>query len=487
MFYDPGEGVVEICAESQSVRQDIAVCFAEAGLGMNLSNKPLTFLEYDLSELQRTLRLPWVETPGFSVIQAAITELDVRPNNPLHRVSLKVTIDDDIERLAARYLGGSNILARGVLSRAMLSVRYSRAGSRQAKTLNIGVSYPNRCNLRSNPYAEKRRLGRMLLEGWGILRTSRSMSPDEERALFPMLLDLHDFNVEMMIERDLSAHGFDVPRLIELRIAEPRGRLTRMLIDEDDGDPDLVEVHEGLAGTTEYTDVTGRQAWAPGAIVRKIGVNTAYLSELILKELQGLLKRKAISVLDTNLTALGAMDLLGEAPVYLTRRLDDASVFCNLDVLLRGMDAPGAGLVLTTTRSPMRCIARNVVISLHDVLTEGSDGPVVSAEAIATLYRQRRPLALGGKTVQLLDNAFGGKTLHLPDRPELVIAGEKQVLVIERLVNAYNSGTPIVPAGALMEGMSSGSPSHVFGSRWKTIVDVYICKVGEREGWRLMA
>ncbi len=285
-------------------------------------------------------------------MQAAITELDVRPNNPLHRVSLKVTIDDDIEQLAARYLGGSNLLARGVLSRAMLSVRYSRVGSRPAKTLNIGVSYPNRCNLRSNPNAEKRRLGRMLLEGWGILRTSRAMSPDEERALFSMLLDLHDLNVEMMTERDLSAHGFDVPRLIELRIAEPRGRLKRMLIDEHDADPDLVEVHEGLAGTTEYTDATGRQAWAPGELVRKIGVNAAYLSELILKELQGLLKGKAISVLNPNLTALGTIDLLGEALVYLARRLDDASVFCDLDVLLRGMDAPGVGLDRRSRRRP---------------------------------------------------------------------------------------------------------------------------------------
>ena len=31
------------------------------------------------------------------------------------------------------------------------------------------------------------------------------------------------------------------------------------------------------------------------------------------------------------------------------------------------------------------------------------------------------------------------------------------------------------------------SDASLSAGRWKTIVDVYICKVGEREGWRLMA
>ena len=252
LFYDPKEGIVEICADSPSVRQDVAVCFAEAALGMDLSNKPLTFLEYDLTELQRTLSLPWVETPGFTIVRAAITELDLRPSNALHRVSLKVTMDDDIGRCVARYLASGNLLSRGVLCRAAISVRYAPDGGRR-KTLYVSVSYPNRCNLRSNPDAEKRRLGRTLLEGWGILRTSSAMSPGEEFALFPKLLDLYDIHVETMTESELTAHGFDVQQLIDLRLAAPKGRLTNLLIEEDDG-PELVEVSEGLAGTAEYTD-----------------------------------------------------------------------------------------------------------------------------------------------------------------------------------------------------------------------------------------
>ena len=183
---------------------------------------------------------------------------------------------------------GQPDVAWGSVPRCHLGTLCPDGGRR--KTLYVGVSYPNRCNLRSNRDAEKRRLGRTLLEGWGILRTSRGMSRRRVSPL-PKLLDLYDLNVETMTEGELAARGFDVQQLIDLRLAEPRGRLTHMLIEEDDG-PELVEVCEGLAGTAEYTDATGRQAWAPGALIRKIGVNTSYLTELILREIEGLLSRR---------------------------------------------------------------------------------------------------------------------------------------------------------------------------------------------------
>lgn len=486
LFYDPEQGIVEICAESPSVRQDIAVCFAEAGLGMNLSNKPLTFVEYDLGQLQRSLTLPWVDVDGFSIERAAVTELDFRPGNPLHRVSVKVTIDDDMRELVGRYLGAGNPLSRGALSRAAISVRFSRIGSQRRKTLNVAVSYPNRCNLRSQDDPEKRQVGRALLEGWGILRTSRAMSPQEERSIFPVLLDLYAQNVGTMTERELASHGFDVQQLIDARIAEPCGRLSQIGVEED-GAFDVFEAIEGISGTAEFTDIQGGQAWAPGALVRKIGINQAYLLELILREARALLSRTATAPMGKSLLSLGTMDILGEAPVYLARRLDDVDAVCDVDLGLRGVDRPGIGLVLSAGPTPLPCIGRNVVISLHDVLTADPASPALSLDAISDLYRQRKGLALGGRRVELLRNPLGGMTLHLPDRPELILTGEKQLLVVDRLVKAFRAGTPVVPTSELMAKTGSDSPSHAFGKRWSHIVDIYICKFGERGGWRLIA
>lgn len=484
LFYDPGQGIVEICAESPSVRQDIAVCFAEAGLGMNLSNKSLTFVEYDLRQLQKSLTLPWVDVEGFSILRAAITELDFRPGNPLHRVSVKVTIDDDMRSLVERYLGAANPLSRGALSRAMISVHFSRIGSRQQKTLNVAVSYPNRCNLRSQEDPEKRQVGRALLQGWRILRTSHAMSPQEERAIFPALLDLYAQNVGMMTERELASHGFDVQQLIDARVAEPRGRLSRLGVEEEE-DFDVFDSIEGIGGTAEFTDSRGGQAWAPGALVRNIGINEAYLAELILRELQVLLHRTATAPIGKNLLSLGSMELLGDTPVYLARRLDDADAVCDVDLRLRGFGMPGVGLILSAGETPALCIGRNVVISLRDVLEAKPAAPALSEDAVRDLYRQRRGLALGGQNVELLDNPFGGKTLHLPDRLELVLNGDKQLLVVERLVQAFRAGTPVVQTCDLMAGTGSDSPSHAFGKRWSHVNDAYICKVGNRSGWRL--
>jgi len=108
---------------------------------------------------------------GFDIEHVAVVEVDARPDNYKHRAGLKVTADDDIEEVAESLFCKDHLFSRAAcISRVVISVRYTQHGSDKTKTLNITLSDPNRCNLRSNRDPVQRDLGYVLLTAWGILR-----------------------------------------------------------------------------------------------------------------------------------------------------------------------------------------------------------------------------------------------------------------------------------------------------------------------------
>ena len=136
---------------SPSVRQQVAGCFAETGLKLDLSGKPLTLKQYNMGRFLDSLRLTPPRVDGFDIEHVAVVEVDARPDNYKHRASLKVTADDDIEAVAESLFGKDHLFSRAAcISRVVVSVRYTQHGSDKTKTLNITLSDPNRCNLRSN-------------------------------------------------------------------------------------------------------------------------------------------------------------------------------------------------------------------------------------------------------------------------------------------------------------------------------------------------
>lgn len=88
-----------------------------------------------------------------------------------------------------------------------------RLAKPRARTLNITLSHPNRCDLRSNRDPVERDLGFRLLEAWHILEPLEPLSAGDERALFPALLDLHDMQVDVVVARQLRRRGLDVDAL----------------------------------------------------------------------------------------------------------------------------------------------------------------------------------------------------------------------------------------------------------------------------------
>ena len=115
-----------------------------------------------------------------------------------------------------------------------------------------------------------RKLGYDLLEHWGVLQPLRTLGPDDRRRLLSALLALYDLGATTWTEHELSERGFDVEAFAGHGFVEPAGRLRDLLIDEDDGSPEVVQVGAGIGETGEFEDFGGRPAWVPKTLVQDV-------------------------------------------------------------------------------------------------------------------------------------------------------------------------------------------------------------------------
>lgn len=193
LIYTPVTKQIEICAGSPGVRHSAARCFAETVLHHDVSRKPLTWKHYDLSRFDTTLSLPLPVVAGFNMVLAKVLEAEIRLGGWSRRLSLKVSIDDDVEEVARQYLGASNVFARSDgFSRISIAVRYQVDGDARERTLNITIAGEKSCNLPSNRDPVQRRLGYALLESWRLIHTLKQMEASEVRLLSPKLIRLFD-------------------------------------------------------------------------------------------------------------------------------------------------------------------------------------------------------------------------------------------------------------------------------------------------------
>lgn len=475
LIYSPRRGIVEVCAPSPSMRQDVAVAFAEVGLGQDLSNKPLSFKLYNLSRFRASLVLPHHQPEGLPVERVSVVEVDLCLEDRRRRLTLRGLVGDDIEAVAETYLGSRHLLRRHPVARVVIAVEYRPARGRKTRTLKITLSEPNRCNLRGNPDAELRKLGYDLLEHWGVLTALRTLGPHDGRKLLPSLLELYDLGLPTHTERDLQERGFDVAAFSGLGFIEPAGRQDNMLVDEDDGSPELVEVGYGIAGTGEFEDFQGGTAWQPKALVTKYRINRDWILETILKELFPDVRFRAVAAGAPELHRLGELQLGDETVVcYLARSLSIPAVLRNIDDHLRGGATPGVGLVLSAGAPSIGFVGSHVVLDVHSFLRGEADGGALDLDALRLAYRSAKARARNGSTVELAKAGGGFATLHMPGKTPLTLIGEKQVAIFEKLVDAYRDGVLLVPTARLVEGTGSNAVRQSFGGRWKDVENVYL-------------
>ena len=480
LLYSPNDGVLEVYSPSPSVRQQLAACFAESGLKLDLSDRPLTLKQYNFTRFLTSLSLSTPMVPGFDIDRVAVVEVDARPDNPKHRAGLKVTVDDDIEDVAAAIFGQDHLFKRATsVARIVIAVRYTQDGSDKTKTLNITLSEPNRCNLRSNRDPVQRDLGYALLTAWKILHQVTPLTSDQEHALFPALLQLFDQTKNEVPGQFFLSRHLDPDALLDGGFIGRRGRFTVLLLDEDGISHEVAVRSAGKPGFICYTHpADGKNIELPMSAAEKYAVRRDWLDEIVLKRIKGHLVKFEASKLDDQLTYLGEIRLNTEVvPCYLARDLRTPSTLQRLDILLRGLSDKGVGLIFSAGRDNPLCLGPNVITAVADYISDSSDGQLLDIAKVASAYSLGKQLARGGMVLDLVKTDNYSASLRIPGKPPLPLAGPKAIAFFQALVDAYRNASPAVPTKQLMSaaGSASSTPSQLLGRTfWASVEGVYV-------------
>lgn len=490
LIYTPSMRQIEVCADSPVVRQKVASAIAEVILGYDVSQKPLTWKHYNLSRFRTALRLPLTCIDGYDIRDARVIEAEIRLGAWSRKLSLKVTVEDDIDTVAARYLKPNNIFKRADgFSRIGIAVIYSRVGEGKERSLNITISGSKSCNLQSNRDPDERALGYALLKAWGILSAFRELDSGDLRAMFLQLVQLDERVEDEVSGAYLREVGLDPRRLVEGGLLERRSRQDIVLL-EDDIDAEITAGPSPMVGMVRTIGLFGEAGGErPASDFEMYAINRQWLHETVLRLMKPLLSNRASLTLDPDLTLLGTMPINGaDAPVYFARRLDDLKTVGRLDLALRGRKGTGVGIVLSASAEMPGCLGANVVVPLMSIVSSEDEEFMLSRNGIQLAHRNFYSLARGGAAPQVIRSGKHSATLHVPGKDPLNLIGGVQIAIFERLVNAHKEGTPDVQVKELMVGRGSLSPQQAFRkSDWKSILDVYISKGGKRGYWRLLA
>lgn len=480
LLFSPDEGVLEVYSASPSVRQQVAACFAETGLKIDLSVRPLTLKQYNFKRFLTSLNLSTPTIAGFDIERVAVVDVEVRPDNPKHRVGLKVSPSDDIEEVAEALFGKDHLFKSAVsLARIVIAVRYTQYGTKKSKTLSITLSEPNRCNLRSNRDPVQRDLGYALLTAWSVLHQVKPLTPNQERALFPALLQLFDQVSKEVPGQFFLTRGLDPEALLDGGLIEPRSRYVSLLLDEDGTTHEVKVRSAGKPGVIAYDHPKdGRTVELPASAADKYAIRRDWLDEIVLKRLKAPMVSAELIKLDENLTYLGTIKLGADvAPCYLARDLRSPATLQRLDILMRARSDKGVGLVLSAGRDHPLCLGPNVIATVADHLVGREHPSSFDIDRLASAFTQGKQLARGGMIVDLVKKDNYSATLYIPGKPSLALAGVKAIGFFQALVDAYHKGSPAVPTKQLMNsaGSSAGTPRQLLGNDlWNSIEGVYV-------------
>lgn len=458
LIYTPVEQRIEICADTAPERALVSECFATEVLGHDVSTKPLTWVNYDLSQFFRTLTLAPPAVPGFLVDKTALVEIEMRLARWKQRLRLSVPFGDEIEKTAQSYLAPARVLQRASgISRAVIAVRYRREESDPPSLLEITISDRNRCSLLSDPDPELRRLGRTLLTEWKIQHPFRDLSSGELGDFLPLLLELHDRGEHKVAATFFSERKSDPGRLVEAKLIVQKDFDDSVIDDFDDED---------------IPPAKDRMLYA---------ISTEWLEQRIIEALQSVLSTPGKQEITTRLFFIGSMSIDGkDVPCYLARGLGEQKWFVDAEVQLRMRSGAGPGIVFCGKDPGWKCIAANLIMTLPPA-TDGSAGFArLDKGYVETFFRSNLGLALGGTALTLVENADGESgTLHVPGKPELPLFSEQQVHCFRLLVDAKKKGLPGVKTRDLIAGSKSSGIQQMLGKKRWPVFQGYIEDLGQ--------
>lgn len=493
VVFTPSTGTIQVRADTKVIRRDVAESFAQVVLEQNLSNKPLSFREYDLSRFFDSFSLSCPELDNFHIESAGVIRAEISIWHLGNRLSLATTINEDIDDLIDRQPGLRAIFQRAVAIRFIeIAVRYTCSGETTERTLDFTISDQNSCSLLSLPDERERILGHRLLRHWKILRELRQSDETEEKVILPVLLEIWNSGLDELTGSWLQQRGIEETLLTSTGFLEPAGWEDLDLIDDDD-----VGLADGKVYTEKkenreqaYLKPAEGQEIAAGDVdrYRKFRVDQNWMIEHLRSVLAGSLNAPLVETLSTDLTSLGGMEIDGSTvPVYLARKLDDPRVLADSDHVLRSRSNLGIGLVLCAEKEPFRCLAANVLSSVADHLESLDQTATISADTLRTAYRNNRMLAQGGQAVVLVWDGGEAGELFVPGKGSIQIRGQNRLEIIDRLVKAHLNGPQPLATGDLIKGFGGQQLPNIFGNAlWKRLNGHFI-RSPDRGLWEIAA
>ncbi|MFC4669445.1 hypothetical protein ACFO5X_12855 [Seohaeicola nanhaiensis] len=261
LVYSQRRQLIEVCARDATERREVANIFAGETLRHDLSNKPLTQKNFDLSRFRRSLKLPIPDQEAHRVRSASITEVQIALGDWTKKVALTVAPDKDIDT-TAREVFGKVIpgTGGGYITRVGFHIEYSGPKGKSG-SLKFQVFGRNKSNIQSERDPMKRALGYDLLEAWGVLERISGLSPRARLERLPQLMALYDLTETVVTGRLLAEIGVDAADLTSHGFLVSKGWSDVILFEDDE----LGEMpHYVEAGRT---DGQVRLAWSPAAPV----------------------------------------------------------------------------------------------------------------------------------------------------------------------------------------------------------------------------
>ena len=133
---------------------------------------------------------------------------------------------------------------------------------------------------------------------------------------------------------------------------------------------------------------------------------------------------------------------------------------------------------------PFSFAGTNLIIAIEDVLVSGQSATVIDDARLRVAYRHGRLAEIGGASVTIKVSTDGHSAmLCIPGKAPWRVTSKNKVAVLQRLVEAYATGTAHVNTKKLMDGTNYPSPSNLFtkSSPWRN----YVARVTGAQAWQL--
>lgn len=173
IVYEPGTGIIEVVAQGTENRARIARLFAEIILRQGILGMRIPLRQYDLSQLLQPYDFPSDPNDGIEAVKILRMSLRYKESAKPH---LALIANWEERETVYDYARASLIFAQDLreeydLAEAIFSVRMrpTRRSSGRRRTINVGISLPNGCNLKSKTEQE-RMICEKYLQRWGLVK-----------------------------------------------------------------------------------------------------------------------------------------------------------------------------------------------------------------------------------------------------------------------------------------------------------------------------